>query len=88
VVTTQGLYAIRIRGRLGPTAMSAFPSMVCELKSGETVLAGLVEDRSALFGVLAQIEALGLELLELRQIQAMPEPSRSSCDTPPDGEQR
>ena len=43
--------------------------MVSELKSGETVLTGLLEDRSALFGVIGQIEALGLELLELRQIR-------------------
>jgi hypothetical protein len=42
--------------------------MVSELKGSETVLTGLIEDRSALFGVVAQIEALGLELLELRQI--------------------
>ena len=41
--------------------------MVCELESGETVLTGLLEDPSALFGVVAQIEALGLELLELRR---------------------
>jgi len=44
--------------------------MACELKGGETVLTGLLEDRSALFGVLAQIEALDLELIELRQITA------------------
>jgi len=44
--------------------------MVSELKGSETVLTGLLEDRSALFGVVAQIEALGLELLELRQIRA------------------
>ena len=68
--TTPGLYTIRIRGRLGATALSAFPSMVCELKGSETVLTGMLEDRSALFGVVAQIEALGLELVELRQIQA------------------
>jgi hypothetical protein len=42
--------------------------MVCELTGGETVLTGVLEDRSAVFGVLAQIEALGLELLELRHI--------------------
>ena len=48
--------------------------MASELKGGETVLTGLVEDRSALFGVLGQIEALGLELLELRQIAAGPTP--------------
>jgi len=46
--------------------------MVCEIEGGETVLTGSLEDRSALFGVLAQIEALGLELLELRQIRASP----------------
>jgi hypothetical protein len=62
------LYTIRIKGRLGATALSAFPSMVFEMKGSESVLTGLLEDRSALFGVLAQIEALGLDLLELRQI--------------------
>jgi hypothetical protein len=71
VATAPGLYAIRIEGRLGATALSAFPSMVSELQGGETVLTGLLEDRSALFGVLAQIEALGLELLELRQITSI-----------------
>jgi hypothetical protein len=70
VDTAPGLYTIRIRGRLGVTAVSAFPSMVAELKDSETVLTGVLEDRSALFGVVAQIEALGLELLELRQIGA------------------
>jgi hypothetical protein len=43
--------------------------MACELDKGETVLTGMLEDRSAVFGVLGQIEALGLELLELRRIQ-------------------
>jgi hypothetical protein len=70
VATPPGLYTIRIRGRLGATALSAFPSMVSELNGSETVLTGLLEDRSAVFGVVAQIEALGLELLELRQIRA------------------
>jgi hypothetical protein len=77
VGTPPGLYTIRIRGRLGATALSAFPSMVSELKGSETVLTGLLEDRSALFGVVAQIEALGLELLELRQIRARPTPVES-----------
>jgi len=50
--------------------------MVCEgrgsetePKGSETVLTGVLEDRSAVFGVLAQIEGLGLELLELREIR-------------------
>ena len=69
MVTRPGLYTIRIKGRLGATALSAFPSMVPQLKDGETVLTGLLKDRSELFGVLGQIEALGLDLLELRQVQ-------------------
>ena len=64
------LYTIRIKGRLGATALSAFPSMACELMRSETVLTGRLEDQAAVFGVIAQIEELGLELLELRQIRA------------------
>ena len=57
--------------------------MVSELNGSETVLTGLLEDRSALFGVLAQIEALGLDLLELRQIRARPTSRESGDDRPP-----
>jgi hypothetical protein len=78
------MYAIRIKGRLGATALSAFPSMVAEVKGTETVLTGLLQDRSALFGVIAQIEALGLELLEVRQIRTGPKApeSRENCAPP------
>jgi hypothetical protein len=69
VATQRGCqYMIRIRGRLGATALSAFPTMGSEVQGGETVLTGSLEDRSAVYGVLAQIEALGLEILELRQV--------------------
>jgi hypothetical protein len=59
---------IRIRGRLGATALSAFPAMESEVRGGETVLTGPLEDQSAVYGVLAQVEALGLELIELRRV--------------------
>ena len=62
-------YLIRIRGWLGPTALSAFPSMASEFQGSETVLPGSLEDPSAVYGVLAQIEALGLEILELRRVK-------------------
>ena len=58
---------IRIEGRLGVTALSAFPTLVSEVHGGETLLTGPLEDTSALYGVLAQIEALGLELIEVRR---------------------
>jgi hypothetical protein len=69
VASPPGLYAIRIKGRLGPNALSAFPSMTSELRGSETVLTGRLEDQAALFGAIAQIEALGLELLEVRQVR-------------------
>jgi hypothetical protein len=61
------LYTIRISGHLGATVLSAFPAMVPQRHGTQTVLTGLL-DRSALYGVLAEIEALGLDLLEVRQL--------------------
>lgn len=61
------LYAIRLKGQLGATVLSAFPAMVPQRHGADTVLTGLL-DRSALFGVLAEVEALGLDLLEVRQL--------------------
>ena len=61
------LYTIRINGHLGATVLSAFPAMTPRRHGADTVLTGLL-DRSALYGVLAQIEALGLDLLEVRQL--------------------
>ena len=64
------LYSIRIHGHLGATVLSAFPALVPQHHGADTVLTGLL-DRSALYGVLAEVEALGLDLVEIRQL--MPE---------------
>jgi hypothetical protein len=64
---TPALYAIRIHGHLGATVLSAFPAMLSQRQGADTVLTGLL-DRSALYGVLAEIEALGLDLVEVRQL--------------------
>jgi len=61
------LYMIRINGHLGATVLSAFPAMAPRHHGAHTVLTGLL-DRSALYGVLSEIEALGLDLLEVRQL--------------------
>jgi hypothetical protein len=60
-------YTIRIRGHLGATLRSACPALASRQHGAHTVLTGLL-DRSALYGVLAEIEALGLDLLEVRQV--------------------
>jgi hypothetical protein len=59
------LYSIRINGHLGGMILAAFPALVAEQDGPVTVLTGLL-DQSALYGLLAQIEALGLDLLEVR----------------------
>jgi hypothetical protein len=69
------LYTIRIDGHLGAMALSAFPAMVSRRQGTQTVLTGLL-DRSALYGVLAEIEALGLDLVEVRRLT----PKRKSSE--------
>ena len=60
-------YTIRIHGHLGATVLSAFPALVPQRHGADTVLTGLL-DLSALYGVLAEIEALGLDLLEVQKL--------------------
>ena len=62
------LYTIRINAHLGAMMLSAFPAMVPQWQGAETVLTGRL-DRSALYGVLAEIDALGLDLLEVRLLE-------------------
>ena len=64
---TSVCYEIRIRGLLGETLLGAFPGLRARAHGTQTVLTGVLPDQAALFGVLSHIEALGLELLEVRR---------------------
>ena len=68
----EAVYEIRVRGRLGATVLGAFPTLTAEWRAPDTVLRGAVPDRAALHGVLAQVERLGLELVEVRRSGAEP----------------
>jgi len=61
-------YEICVRGHLGETIRSAFPALRAQPREADTVLTGALPDQAALYGVLAEIEALGLELLEVRRL--------------------
>jgi hypothetical protein len=80
-------YEFRVRGRLGEMMLGAFPGLQEETEGEDTLLRGLLPDQAALHGVLAEIEALGLELLEVRRLPGdtsdrgkSPEPS--DADSP------
>ena len=61
-------YEIRVRGHLGPKMLRAFPALIAHTQGEDTLLQGCLADQAAVYGVIAQLEALGLELLELRRL--------------------
>ena len=76
------LYVIRIRGHLGATVLYAFPTMAAQRHGTDTVLTGLL-DQAALYGVLAEVEALSLDLIEVRQLTSQDESSESGDSRSP-----
>jgi hypothetical protein len=72
-------YQIRVHGRLGETIRSAFPALQVRAEDGDTVLTGVLVDQAALYGVLAEAEALGVELIEVRPLAPLGPRQRSSC---------
>jgi hypothetical protein len=67
-------YELRVRGRLSRTLVNEFEEMAlaASVEPVETVLAGPVEDQAALHGLIRRIEALGLELVEVRRLPKVP----------------
>jgi hypothetical protein len=67
-----GSYEIRVRGRLSDSLVAAFEGMNASVEPVETVLHGPVQDQAALYGLLDRIQALGLELVEVRRLPDPP----------------
>ena len=61
-------YQISVRGCLGEMICAAFPALQARTRGGDTTLTGPIADQAALYGVLAELEELGLELLEVRRL--------------------
>jgi hypothetical protein len=64
------VYRIVVRSELSDTYAVAFEGMEMETKNGDTVLTGTIIDQPHLYGILARINGLGLELLS---VQVLPE---------------
>jgi hypothetical protein len=67
-------YEIRIKGRITKSSESAFDGLTVTVNPVETVVRGTVIDQAALYGILERIQALGLELVEVRRIPLAPDP--------------
>jgi hypothetical protein len=63
------VYRIVVRSELSDRYAVAFEGMEMETKNGDTILTGEVIDQPHLYGILARINGLGLELLS---VQALP----------------
>jgi hypothetical protein len=61
-------YEIHVRGPIGPTMMQAFPTLAMSRNGQDTLLTGSLADPCALYGVIHQLEALGLQLQEIRRL--------------------
>jgi hypothetical protein len=61
-------YEIRVRGLLEGSLLHAFPALRADRRGADTVLSGELPDQAALYGVLTQIESLGLELVAVQQV--------------------
>jgi hypothetical protein len=63
-------YEIRIKGRIGDSLLLAFEELTVTTEPVETILHGPIPDQAALHELLAKIQSLGLEVVELRRLPA------------------
>ena len=73
-------YEIRVRGRLSPSLAAEFERLDLSVSEQpiETVLNGSFDDQSSLYGILRQIDGLGLELIDVHRL-----PARGDTDKKP-----
>jgi hypothetical protein len=63
-------YEIRIAGVLPSEALLDFDRLTVSVEPVETVVLGPLRDQAALQGLLARLEASGIQLLEVRRLRA------------------
>jgi hypothetical protein len=63
-------YEIRIAGVLPCEALLDFDRLTASVEPVETVVHGPLRDQAALHGLLARLEAFGIQLLEVRRLRA------------------
>lgn len=74
-------YEIRVAGILPPETLLDFERLTAVVEPIETILHGPLLDQAALHGLLARLETLGVQVLEVRR---MHHPETPSTPEPPD----
>lgn len=65
---TSSSYEIRITGIVPPEALLDFEDLIASVEPVETVLHGQLPDQAALHGLLARLEMLGVQVVEVRRL--------------------
>jgi hypothetical protein len=68
-------YEIRVSGVLPAEALLDFDRLTASVEPVETVLHGPIRDQAALNGLLARLEAFGVQVLEIRRLHAQQDPA-------------
>jgi hypothetical protein len=61
-------YEIRVSGTLPPEALLDFDRLSASVEPVETVVHGPIQDQAALHGLLARLEEIGVQVLEIRRL--------------------
>ncbi len=72
------LYEIEIQGKLDLSWKELFPGMeFLYLSDGKTKLTGNIHDQTALHAMISRIRDLGIPLLKVERLPALPKPENT-----------
>jgi hypothetical protein len=74
-MTDERTYEVRITGALPDIALDGLDDVEVARQETRTVLSGHFADQAALYGFLARLRSLGLEVVEVRQVAAPESPA-------------
>jgi hypothetical protein len=78
-VVASSYYEIRVTGVLPPEALLDFDRLTASVEPVETVVHGPLQDQAALNGLLARLEAFGVEVIEVRRLnERLNDPDQSA----------
>jgi hypothetical protein len=67
-VVPSSYYEIRVTGVLPPEALLDFDRLTASVEPVETVVHGQLRDQAALQGLLARLETIGVQVIEVRRL--------------------